>query len=273
MTLPGPADPIGDSVGREIHLDLVNRCIKALNSGTLEKIVVGRRFSVAAPMDLVDTFFDLIRYFPDAFGYLWYHPEVGTWLGATPERLIRYQDGCAETIALAGTKPIYPGQPDPGWTPKEQKEQQLVTQFILDQVQEKGLQPETGPVRNVKAGNLWHLGTDIRVKTNRESALELLKALHPTPAVCGVPRELASDFVKRHENFDREYYTGFLGEVGQESGDGFEFFVNLRCMQVRNGRAFIYVGGGITPDSDPESEWEETQAKSTTMLSILLNSQ
>ncbi len=236
------ADPKKDPVGREIHLDLVGRCIKTLKSGELKKVVVGRRFSVAAPGHVVDTFFDMIRFFPNAFGYLWYHPEAGTWMGATPERLLRYQSGWVETIALAGTKPVVTGQSDPGWTAKERKEQELVTEFILEQMHQIALQPETGPVRNVQAGKLWHLGTDIRAKTTRESALQLLKALHPTPAVCGIPREQASDFVRQNENFDREYYTGFLGEVGQEFDDGFEFFVNLRCMQVRSGRAYIYVG-------------------------------
>ena len=266
------SNTLADPVGREIHLELVKNAIKALRTGALKKVVVSRRFSVAAPESLVGTFFEMIRQFPRAFGYLWFHPVAGAWLGATPERLLRYQNGLAETIALAGTRAVDPEQDKPVWTDKERQEQDLVTQFILEQVHRKGLSPELGPVHDVRAGMLWHLGTEIQVKASKEAALELLSGLHPTPAVCGIPRDKALEFIRLNENYCREYYTGFLGEVGQEVEDGFEFFVNLRCIQVRNGRAYIYVGGGITSDSDPESEWEETRAKSTTMRSILTNS-
>ena len=267
------SDPPADPVGREIHLELVKNAKKALKTGALKKVVVSRRFSIGAPESLVGAFFEMIRQFPRAFGYLWFHPEAGTWLGATPERLLRYQNGLAETMALAGTRAVDPEQEKPVWTDKERQEQDLVTQFILEQVHNNGLISEAGPVLDVRAGMLWHLGTEIRVKSSKEAALKLLSGLHPTPAVCGIPRDKALEFINLHENYSREYYTGFLGEVGQEDEDGFEFFVNLRCIQIRNGRAYIYVGGGITSDSDPESEWEETRAKSTTMRSILTNSQ
>jgi isochorismate synthase len=267
-----PARAIKNAVAREIHQELVGRAVEALKRGSLEKVVVARRFSVEAPEDLLSAYFELLRWYPDAFGYFWHHPEIGTWMGATPELLLRFDSGVAETIALAGTRPADPDEALPRWTGKERHEQQVVTDFILREMGALGMQPQTGQVRNVRAGSLWHLGTSIRAATGLSGALELLRALHPSPAVCGLPREAAYDFIRSNENFNREYYCGFLGEVGLEQADTFEFFVNLRCLQFRNGKAFLYVGGGITPDSDPEAEWEETQQKSTTMLSMLKNS-
>lgn len=267
-----PARAIRNPVAREIHQELVARAVTALKDGSLEKVVVARRFSVEAPEDLLSAYFELLRWYPDAFGYFWHHPEVGTWMGASPELLLRYDSGVAETIALAGTRPADPDEALPRWTGKERHEQQLVTDFIVSKMTAHGMQPQTGQVRNIRAGSLWHLGTSIRAGTELSGALGLLADLHPSPAVCGIPREAAYDFIRKNENFNREYYCGFLGEVGLEQADTFEFFVNLRCLQFRNGKAFLYVGGGITSDSDPEAEWEETQQKSTTMLSMLKNS-
>jgi isochorismate synthase len=268
---PTPALPVKNEVGREIHLELVRKSVESIQAGTLEKVVVSRRFSVPAPSDRVEAFFEMIRWYPDAFGYLWSHPEVGAWMGATPELFLRYHSGVAETIALAGTRPAEPDKALPRWSSKERHEQQLVTDYIVAQMRGLGLKPQMGEVRDVLAGKLWHLGTSIRTFVDPGRAPDLLSALHPTPAVCGVPKEAAYTFIRRHENFNREYYTGFLGEVSLEKADSFEFFVNLRCAQLRNGLAYLYVGGGITPESEPEAEWEETQEKSTTMLSLLKN--
>ena len=266
-----PTRPLKNEVGREIHLELVRKSVESIKGGTLEKVVVSRRFSVPSPADRLESFFEMIRWYPDAFGYLWYHPEVGTWMGATPELLLRYHSGVAETIALAGTRPADPDQALPRWSSKEKHEQQLVTDYILARMQDSGLKPQKGEVQNIPAGKLWHLGTSVRTFIDPEMVPELLSALHPTPAVCGLPKEAAGAFIRRNENFDREYYTGYLGEVGLQEPGSFEFFVNLRCLQLRNGRAYLYVGGGITAESDPEAEWEETQEKSTTMLSLLEN--
>jgi isochorismate synthase len=265
-------DPVIDEVAREIHLDLVSRTKEALDKGPMEKVVVSRRFSVPAPGDIVRTFFEMVRRYPNTFCYLWHHPEVGIWMGASPELLLRHHSGVCETLSLAGTRQADPDVSPPVWTTKERHEQALVTHFIEQRMKELRLEPRTGNARDVRAGELWHLGTEIRTSVTAEQAADLLHALHPTPAVCGIPADTAREFILDHENFNREYYTGFLGEVGMEEPGCFEFFVNLRCVQFRNGRAYIYVGGGITSDSTPESEWEETQAKSLVMLSLLTKS-
>ena len=118
---------------------------------------------------------------------------------------------------------------------------------------------------------------------------EIILALHPTPAVCGLPKELAKDFILRNEKHKRQYYTGFLGELNfkeeiirpstrknQENRayrtlkNRTSLYVNLRCMEIRGNRVSIFVGGGITKESVPEMEWEETKDKTRTMLNIIM---
>ena len=112
--------------------------------------------------------------------------------------------------------------------------------------------------------------------------------MHPTPAVCGLPKGSAKQFILKHEAYNREFYTGFLGELNCEttiaprSGrrnienrayaitrNSTQLYVNLRCMQLKNQQAIIYVGGGITESSNAESEWEETVSKSLVIKSVL----
>lgn len=267
-----PALPVRDDIAREIHLELVRKSISELNKGNLDKVVVARRFSIPYPGNVFSVYFELLKWYPDAFCYLWYHPDIGLWMGASPELLLRHSRGTAETIALAGTRPADPDEALPTWTEKERHEQQLVSDFIVGEILKLGMEPQSGQVRNIRAGNLWHLGTAIRVSVQPFQLPLLLGALHPTPAVCGLPREEATTFIGMNENFNREYYTGYLGEVGMEEPGYFEFFVNLRCVQFIDGKAYLYVGGGITSDSEPGAEWQETQEKSTTMLSVLKNS-
>src|SRR5690606_31528760 len=103
----------------------------------------------------------------------------------------------------------------------------------------------------------------------------IIKALHPTPAVCGMPKEIARDFLIQKEGYDRKYYAGYLGElncnVEQNTNDESDLYVNLRCMEIEENNINIYVGCGVTKDSNPESEFIETVNKSSTMKQILNN--
>ena len=118
----------------------------------------------------------------------------------------------------------------------------------------------------------------------------MLESLHPTPAVCGFPREKAREFILENEYSDREFYSGFLGEINlkqevkrssnrrnQENQayasilNQSQIFVNLRCMKLVEGEAEIFIGGGITADSNPTAEWEETVNKSYTIKSVLVH--
>ena len=129
---------------------------------------------------------------------------------------------------------------------------------------------EHGP-KTVVAGNLLHLKSEFSVDMQATGLPQLgsamLRLLHPTSAVCGSPLQPALEFLKKHEGYDREYYTGYLGPVNFK--DQIQIFVNLRCAQLIDQSAIIYAGGGITADSIPDQEWIETEMKLNTLRSVL----
>jgi isochorismate synthase len=201
-------------------------------------------------------------------------PGLGTWLGASPELLLSVSGTQLSTVALAGTQARPPTAPleNIQWRAKEIEEQALVGDYIRDFFRQQGLDHfiEEGP-RTVSAGNVVHLQTSFAVNLAPTRLLrlanEVLYTLHPTSAVCGMPKKEALSFILAHENYNRAFYSGFLGPVhlhGQSN-----LFVNLRCMQLGRERAVLYVGAGITPDSVPQAEWEETVLKSNTLLAVL----
>jgi isochorismate synthase len=97
----------------------------------------------------------------------------------------------------------------------------------------------------------------------------MLRLLHPTSAVGGMPRVAALDFLAHHEGYDRAYYSGFLGPVNVAAPGVARLFVNLRCLQLRAGEAILYAGTGLTVDSDPAREWQETEYKMRTIGAVL----
>ena len=125
-------------------------------------------------------------------------------------------------------------------------------------------------VKTVKAGNILHLMTKISgtLKHDPNSLKKIVRTLHPTPAICGLPRDSAKNFILKNEHYNRAFYTGYLGEFNIKYKS--DLYVNLRCMQIKGKEAIIYVGGGITKDSIPKSEWEETVNKSKTIKNVLL---
>jgi isochorismate synthase len=106
----------------------------------------------------------------------------------------------------------------------------------------------------------------------KDFASRFLYLLHPTPAVCGLPKNEALSFILEHEIHNREFYSGFLGPVNMTSGRGrnsSSLYVNLRCMKLRENTAILYAGCGITVESEPEKEWQETELKANTLLSVI----
>src|SRR5690554_137797 len=277
-------------VQKKFHVDLVKTGIEAIKDAQFAKVVLSRRelFELEEVNPLA-TFKSLLQNYPTAFVYCWFHPKVGLWLGATPENLISTEGSRFKTMALAGTQK-YEGTENVVWQNKEKEEQQFVTDFILQSVEETTERIQVSEVKTVKAGNLLHLQTNIAGVLNfkNSSFKELLDKLHPTPAVCGMPKEASKQFILNKENYNREFYTGFLGELNLQEkttrntnrrnveNNAYasvknisNLYVNLRCMQILDKKALIYVGGGVTKDSNPEAEWKETQAKALVMKKVL----
>jgi isochorismate synthase len=271
----------------DAYIDGVAQAIDAIQQGELRKVVLSRTKQVdfADLPDAVALFDRLCATYPTAFISAVSIPELGQiWLSATPERLISQRaNGIFETMALAGTQsatqpngiPKRPG--DAMWSQKEIEEQALVCRYIIECFKKIRLREyiEVGP-KTIVAGNLMHLSTCFTVDTHAVNYPQLstvmLRLLHPTSAVCGTPRDRAMDFIRRHESHDRELYAGFLGPVNypmSEEGPSSQLFVHLRCMKLEGKLATLYAGAGLTEDSIPEREWQETELKCQTLLSVL----
>ena len=253
---------------KEKHIAIVQKAIDFIKNKHAQKIVLSRKESFKIEnLDVIDIYKKMLLAYKNAFVYLWFHPEVGLWMGATPEKLITVEKGNFKTMALAGTQKNL-GTTSVVWQNKEKQEQQFVTEFILNNLKDSIENLETSEPFTVQAGNLLHLRTDISGKLKSANSLEnLINSLHPTPAVCGLPKAIATAFILEHEGYHRSFYSGYFGELNIHNTTN--LFVNLRCMQLKNSLVSIYVGGGITLDSIPENEWEETVSKTQVMKKVL----
>jgi isochorismate synthase len=268
-----------DETSKKDFVDLVTKGIQAIKSNEFKKVVLSRKETVdLANFDLALTFERLVQLYPSTFVYCFYHPKIGFWLGASPEQLLKAKDTVFETIALAGTQKDT-GLAETIWENKEKEEQQFVTDYIVAKLENVAEEVLVSRPYSVKAGSIWHIKTDISGTLNSNSNLrEVIALLHPTPAVCGLPKDDSKAFILKNENYDRTFYTGFLGELNSSSKPNSvqtDLFVNLRCMQIEPGskpgiaKAYLYMGCGITKDSIPEKEWEESVNKSMTMKKVL----
>lgn len=273
------------------HVDLVNEGVNAIQKGAFEKVVLSRLEKVDLDaLNPIELFRRLLAKYPTAFTYCWYHPKIGLWLGATPETLLKVENNRMSTMALAGTQ-AYKDSEDVVWGVKEQQEQQFVTDFIVESLHGVMENLRVTKPATVRAGGLLHIQTKISGTLNGNLE-EVIKRLHPTPAVCGLPKLASKTFIIEKEHYNRTYYTGFLGELNVKEKNTrntrrrniennaydtvktvSDLYVNLRCMQLESDAALIYVGGGITKDSNPELEWEETVNKSKTMKRVLYSIQ
>ncbi len=254
---------------------LVERCVQQIKSGRMRKLVTSRVENRALPpeYDLLDMAERLAAKLPSAFVALVHLPETGSWLVGTPEILLSSTPDGVDTMALAGTQWV---GPDPdlrniGWPDGLIEEQALVSNYIRRAFLEQGIDDfeEVGP-RTVSAANLVHLRTIFRRKADgldEDRLAGLLRSLHPTSAVCGMPKPPAIEFLKRFEGYDRGYYTGYLGPVDWDGST--KLYVNLRTAQILGQEISLYVGGGIVETSNPAREWIETVEKTKTVGSII----
>ncbi|MDN3672516.1 chorismate-binding protein [Flavobacterium branchiarum] len=252
---------------------LVTNGVGAIVNDEFQKVVLSR--SEIVPLkefDFIETFQNLANLYPTTLTYCFFHPEVGFWMGATPEQLLKANGNVFETTALAGTQKAA-SVSDVVWQQKEKDEQQYVTDFIVKRLKDVASSVAVTEPYNANAGSIWHIKTDISGALNADSSLEeVIDLLHPTPAVCGYPKKKSRAFILDNENYDRTFYSGFLGELNSSFASNSissDLFVNLRSMQIRNSEAVLYMGCGITKESIPENEWEESVNKSMTMKRVL----
>ena len=254
---------------REDYRKQADGMIGALQQKVARKAVLARGIVVEtdAYCRAPQWFESLALRYPDAFVFLVSVPGKMTWMGATPEILLKQEEREVVTMSLAGTRKVGSvGE----WGGKELEEQRIVTEYIANLLQKVGEWSVEGPFTK-QAGGVEHLCTVFK-KNGQLSLVDverLRRILHPTPAVGGFPLREALEIIRREEGIHRRYYAGYVGPW-YRSGC-FQWYVNLRSMELFPGAVRLYVGGGITALSDAEKEWEETVMKSRTLLDVIGN--
>lgn len=243
------------------YLNLLRKAIEFCDSDD-KKVVCSRSEFVECSIDLSSALNSLRKAYPNAFIYL-LELKDQIWIGASPELLVRREGNTLQTHSLAGTR----WNNDP-FTEKEIKEQEIVTKSILNSLRLTSSHA-TSP-KEVEYGPVKHLQSIINWENSDAHAFsDAIKSLHPTPAVCGYPKNDARRFILEHEPNERELYTGYI----TCALEGVSYaFVNLRCAKVFSNGIRIFAGGGINKWSDPESEWLETKQKIESVKNVLVSS-
>ncbi len=255
---------------REAYLAAVEAAKAACATRAMDKVVLSRLKEAPIPTQLWPELFAwALHDNAETMVAMAYTPAHGLWMGASPERLVQEDQGHVRVDALASTRPSDAVPPRlSGWGHKELDEQGQVTHYVHAAFARTDLQDITvrGP-EVVKAGPVAHLRTVLEAGMGDTLLGELVIELHPTPAVAGMPKQAAMEFIAAHERHDRSLYTGFWGPWNADGPT--ELFVNLRCMFHHQGTTLLPVGAGITAGSDAEMEWNETERKANTWLRAL----
>ncbi len=257
------------STTQETYLKLIKKAQHKIQRKQLQKVVTSIRTVVNLPdkFDLVMAFLKKCQKVYNGFLVLLYTKQYGTWLGESPEELFTIFEKKKEisTVALAGTQKINDKSKPIIWKEKEYEEQKIVSKYIESFFKKnvRGSRLNKQGPHTIIHNHLAHLKTKYicQFKTEKNFFLSLfLQKYAPTPAVAGLPQNLAIDFILNHEQEKRNLYSGFWGPI--ERNKKSSIFVNLRCMEIiHQKKAVIYSGGGITKASDPIKEWEEVKHK------------
>lgn len=238
--------------------------------GFVDKLVLSLTKDIDRDLSLsIGTIFSrAVEKYTNNFVYLCNTPESGTWLGCSPEILLSGNGDQWKTHALAGTKKIVSGKDAILWDNKNLKEQAIVFDYIKDNLKKIGIEATSDATKTIQSGDLVHLLSEFVFRIGYPNKIgEVLTLLHPTPAVCGYPKNEALDIIQKNEGYNRSYYSGFIGPYNIKNSTN--LYVNLRCMQVFENSLRLYAGGGIMPQSTVGSEWLETDYKMQTILSLI----
>jgi isochorismate synthase len=251
------------------YTNYVDNIIKNINADKFDKVVAARCEQVNVTIDAAKLFIDASTKYPDAAVYFFSINDVGSWLGATPEKLLSVTNNIIETVALAGT---IPADETAAWSDKEYDEQGMIEFFISNVLADHKLKKYSlSEVETITAGSLQHLRSTFKLKLKPDDLYaklhKILADINPTPAVCGLPQFEASLFIAENEKMERRFYSGFIGM--QWPSNNLELFVNLRCAELFHNHVLLFSGAGITKDSVAEKEWMETQRKLNTIKSLL----
>lgn len=259
------------NIYKKNFLLLVNKALKLIKKNFLKKVVLSRKVVINYNfIDFKNTINNLLYKYPECFTNIWYHYKHGLWLGATPELLFNISNNHLITTALAGTIKLIKKKYIP-WNFKEIEEHNIIIDYISNILNNyKGI-INIHNTKSINLGLIKHLKTDIDFFYSEINSIpnykEILKYIHPTPAVCGMPKNIAYDFIKKNEGYKRSFYTGYIGIIKKNK---FESYVNIRCMNIKNNNITIYAGCGITNKSIPIKEWIESEIKIQNIVTNLV---
>ena len=280
-----PTEPSGQAIFqvREAgdYRAVVAKAVARIEAGEFTKIVLARaqEFASDQPLHPLRVLNGLRQRFPDCYAFSLANGKGQSFIGASPERLVRVSKGVLETEALAGSIRRGAGASEDAAlagtllrSEKDRREHQHVLAAIIARLEHLGLAPEYAEEPGLRRlANVQHLHTPIRAALPENvRLLAVLAALHPTPAVGGAPLASAVAAIRGLENFPRGLYAGAIGWSNARGGG--EFFVGLRSALVDGGAARFYAGAGIVAGSTPEKEFAETELKFKAMLEALRNS-
>lgn len=292
----------GDSSAYARYCQAFAAFMQELSAGGCGKLVLSRQQSVSLPAHFaaLQAWAKACSLYPNMMVSLVATKDGGMWLGSSPEILLSGSGAAFRTVALAGTMPLSPasGQQQSNdaavlpqlsdWSPKNRTEQQIVVDYIASLLQQHAsCYSVVGPF-TARAGKVVHLKSEFVFKLKTSSALAaMVEALHPTPAVCGLPKERAFAFIQAHEGYNRSYYAGIVGPFNYQEHTA--LYVNLRCLRLEEPccsllplsatadelpvrHATLFAGGGILSSSEVQDEFKETCAKMATLYELWRNS-
>ncbi|GAB4140357.1 MAG: hypothetical protein Fur0046_15880 [Cyanobacteria bacterium J069] len=257
----------------------VTSALHSIHKNHLQKLVLSHAVDVISrrPFEWLFSLHNLRQIYPDCCIFSVNQGTGKTFIGASPERLVSVRNQQLTTDALAGSAPRgRTAREDAAFaqllmsTPKEQHEHQVVVDFLRDRLFQLGLSPQLPAAPDLlRLSNIQHLHTPIHAHLPAGlHPLELVDALHPTPAVAGLPRDIACEEIRRYEGFGRSLYAAPLGWV--DAAGNAEFIVGIRSAMLGGDRARLYAGAGIVAGSDPARELAEVKLKLQALLKALV---
>ncbi|MFM1897838.1 MAG: hypothetical protein RL577_78 [Bacteroidota bacterium] len=228
---------------------------RGISQGNFEKLVLARCAETQEPLNrtMQQLWTAMRARHEQAMGFAYYQPELGLWMGSTPEHLLQWENGEGRILAMAGT--LKAGE---HWSSKEQLEQSVTGRFIEEILNRLHLDFQVDALQEAHYGDLRHLRCEYRFAIAQSRLPELLEALNPTPAVAGYPQAEALQALENSISFERGAYSGVLGAWKDQS---LQAWVQLRCARLSQKGTWLYAGAGVNKGSDARKEWEETQFK------------
>jgi menaquinone-specific isochorismate synthase len=255
----------------------VTSALNLIKEEKINKIVIAHAFDYNLPekFNLIESLNHLRQKHPDCYIFSLSNGKGDYFIGASPERLLSIENQQLVTDALAGSAPRGKNKIEDLKiakrlinSDKEIREHQAVSEFILQRLCQLGLKPEQGILSVKQLANIQHLWTPILAELPANlNPLEIVSQLHPTPAVAGVPIDLACEQIQTYEPFERGLYAAPLGWIDYQGNS--KFIVGIRSALISGNQARLYAGAGIVKGSDPKKEFAEVRLKLQSLLSCL----